>query len=244
MSRSSTDRRLGRGRHYLADAVRRAALPTDQPSARQIQQAIWALVSRGLAYLDMSQSAPENWSLELTTAGAAVLRDERYNPDDPSGYLTDLYTAVPRLSAVAKVYIQDAVNSYYHQSYLASTVMLGVAAEAVFLDVAAAFATWIDGKTGQNLTRYLQDVKVAYIQRFEEFRKRLITASPQLPAQLSDGLDLQMNAVLDLLRANRNDAGHPTGIQLEREDCFVNLRIFARLAERMYALKSFFVGTA
>jgi hypothetical protein len=50
--------------------------------------------------------------------------------------------------------------------------------------------------------------------------------------------------VLDLLRANRNDAGHPTGIQLEREDCFVNLRIFARLAERMYALKSFFVGTA
>lgn len=240
IARPGTDRRLGRGRHYLAEAINSSYSGSQPPFPRQIQQGIWGLVARGLAYIDITQSAPENWSLELTAAGAAALKDEAYNPDDPSGYLSRLYADVPGLAPLAKQYVEEALSSYYHQVYLSSTVMLGVAAEAIFLDVAAEFAGWVGGNTGQNLTKSLQSPKVAYVRKFEEFRKRLLSASPKLPNNLSDGLDLQLNAVLDLLRVNRNQAGHPTGVRIERDDAFVNLRMFARLAHRMYELKAFF----
>jgi hypothetical protein len=236
----ATDRRLGRGTYYLPEAVKRACPPTDQPRDRQIHEAIWSLIGRGLAYLDISQSAPENWELELTAAGLAALKDEEINPDDPSGYLRRLYSDVPLLSDLVKLYIGEALNSYYHRSYLASTVMLGVAAEGVFLELAAAFANWPAVQPADAFKRILADPRKTHFQKFEGFRKRLLPNVPQLPEPLRDGLELQMNSVLDLLRVTRNDAGHPTGVRVSRDDCFTTLRIFARLVKRMYELKAFF----
>ena len=46
-------------------------------------EAVWALVGQGLAYIDYSQSAVENWSLHLTDAGHAAADDEEVNPDNP-----------------------------------------------------------------------------------------------------------------------------------------------------------------
>lgn len=238
-----TDRRLGGGRHYLAPAVKAVCPPTDQPTDRQIQEAVWSLIGRGLAYLNISQPAPENWTLELTTAGGAALRDEEVNPDDPSGYLRRLYSDIPSLSPLPVLYITEAVNSYYHQSYLASTVMLGVAAEAVFVELAEAFGSWLGDASGSNLGKILADPKKTHFQKFDEFRKRLLPVASELPSGLGDGLDLQLNSVLDLLRINRNDAGHPTGVTVTRDDSFVHLRIFARIAKRIYALKHHFENT-
>ena len=61
----NTDCRLGRGRHYLSEAVR-ARFPTlEAPSVDELQQTFWSLVAQGLAYIDLSQSAVENWTLKL-----------------------------------------------------------------------------------------------------------------------------------------------------------------------------------
>ena len=237
---SGADTRLGGGRHYLAEAVRHVAPNDDRPSSAQIQAAVWGLVGRGLAYIDMSQRAPENWDLRLTSDGRALLQDDILNPDDPSGYLRQLYDQVPGLSDLAKRYIVEAIQTYYHGGYLASTVMLGVAAEAIVLDVGAALAEWLDDQAGENLRSTLASGRKTYVQKFEAFRDRLIPNASRLPAELGDGLDLQLNAVLDLLRVNRNEAGHPTGVIIERDDAFVSLRVFARAAKRLYGLKAAF----
>lgn len=239
LARPGTDARLGRGVHYLAQAVEAASPEDDKPRTHQIQQAIWSLVGRGLAYIDISQSAPENWSLRLTASGVAAVKDEEINPDDPSGYLRRLYADVPSLSSLVKLYAVEALNSYYHNNYLAATVMLGVAAEAAFLELASAFAAW-PRMPSEPLTKILADPKKTHFQKFEEFRKRILPVADQLPEHLRVGLDLQINSVLDLLRLNRNDAGHPTGLQIERDDCFVSLRVFARVLKRMYDLNEFF----
>ena len=49
-------------------------------------------------------------------------------------------------------------------------------------------------------------------------------------------------AVLQLIRLIRNDAGHPTGRQIDREDAFNHLAIYARANKRLYALMRFFKG--
>jgi hypothetical protein len=243
LAAAGTDRRLGGGRDYLIPAVKAACPATGQPTDRQIQEAIWSLIARGLAYVNISQPAPENWTLELTTSGSAALRDEEINPDDPSGYYRRLYSDIPTLSSLARLYITEAVNSYYHQCYLGSTVMLGVAAEAIFIELAEAFCGWLDDTSGGNLGKILADPKKTHFQKFDEFRKRLLPVASELPNGLGDGLDLQLNSVLDLLRVNRNHAGHPTGVKVSREDSFVHLRIFARIANRIYALKQHFENT-
>jgi hypothetical protein len=61
-----------------------------------------------------------------------------------------------------------------------------------------------------------------------------------MPDELSDGMSLTMDAVLDLLRINRNDAGHPTGRMFTREDAFISLQMFARYLQKLYAFRAFF----
>ncbi len=85
------------------------------------------------------------------------------------------------LSDLAKLYVNEAVNSYYHKSYLASTVMLGVAAEAAFLELAEAFTCWPLIRPADALTKVLADPRKTHFQKFEEFRKRLLPIAPQHP---------------------------------------------------------------
>jgi hypothetical protein len=63
-----------------------------------------------------------------------------------------------------------------------------------------------------------------------------------LPVELSDNLALTFDGVLDLLRVARNDAGHPTGRYIDRQDAYVNLQLFGRFAERLEGLRLHFIG--
>lgn len=239
LSTSGVDRRLGRGRHYLAEQVQRLAPPGDKPKQQQILAAYWSLVSQGLAYIDMDQPVPENWQLALTPAGAAAVKDQEANPDDPAGYLRTLYANVPSIGDTVRLYIDEAVRTYYSQAYLACTIMLGVAAEAAFLEVATAFLPW-SRPPADKLQKLLSNPRANYVDQFGEFRKKLEEQKNRLPSDLRDAMDIHLSAILDLLRASRNDAGHPTGRSFHRDDCFSALRVFERLARRMYQLKEFF----
>ena len=80
----TVDTRLGRGQHYFHDAVRHEAPDIGSAS---VMEAVWGLIGQGLAYIDYSQPAVENWSLHLTDAGRAAADDEEVNPDNPENYL-------------------------------------------------------------------------------------------------------------------------------------------------------------
>jgi hypothetical protein len=238
LSDPRTDRRLGNGRHYLSETVRSKC--TSPPSVDEFHQAFWSLVAQGLAYIDMSQSAAENWMLKLTPAGLAAARDEEYNPDDASGYLAKLAKDVPSLSNVTTMYIREALLSFTARGYLASTVMLGVASEAAILQMATRFATYYNDATLQSL---LDDPRIPYNRKFLEVRKRLESHRQDLPHELADGMSLTFDSVLDLLRVNRNDAGHPTGKHFDRDDCYIALRMAIRYLKKIAGLTDFFTQT-
>jgi hypothetical protein len=54
---------------------------------------------------------------------------------------------------------------------------------------------------------------------------------------------LTLDSVLDLLRINRNEAGHPTGRKVDRDEAYINLQMFARYLQKLYALRTFFLGS-
>ena len=210
----------------------------NHPTSSEVTQTLWYLLGRGLVYIYMWQPAPENWEWQLTKAGIESARDEQFNPDDLDRYLMRLHANVPDVSKLVFLYASEAVRCYTHEDYLASAVMLGVASEAAFLEMAYASVNWL-GASGQKLKEVL-DSKQPYVKKFSEFRNKIEPRKVDLPSELVDGMSLTFDSVLDLLRISRNDAGHPTGKQLLREDQYIALQMFARYLQKLYQLRTFF----
>jgi hypothetical protein len=155
--------------------------------ASHFYPAIWALVRRGLAYLTMEDQAPSNWGVGLTVRGHNMVRNAAITPEDPTGYMERLLREVPDTSDVVKMYLQEALHSYVEGCYLASTVMLGVAAEACMLDTAEDYVRWA-GKRADKLREFLANPRTFYIPKLQEFQKRLSVDKPLFPPDLGGAL--------------------------------------------------------
>jgi hypothetical protein len=78
--------------------------------------------------------------------------------------------------------------------------------------------------------------------RFQELRKALEPIRAQLPDGLADPVTL--DAVADLLRTARNEAGHPTGKPIDEGTAHTHLYIGAELLQKMTALRMHFDSQA
>jgi len=245
LSQPDVDNRLGRGKHFFTQAVQNQYPAESRPSPDLIAQTLWSLVGKGLIYIDMWQSAPENWKWRLTNTGVKSAKDEQFNPDDPERYLARLKSNIPDISDLVYTYAKESVNCYNHECYLASAVMLGVASEAAFMEMAQASVKWLQSLGENGVANKLQDIldnpKQPYVKKFEEFRKRIESQKSELPKQLANGMSINFDSVLDLLRINRNKAGHPTGESIRRDDQYISLQMFGRYMQRLYNLRAFFL---
>jgi hypothetical protein len=233
------DSRLGRVDPYLAEGLR--CVPpevTYRPPTAEIMEAVWSLVAQGLAYIDCSEDASAHWAVRLTAAGIAAARDEEVNPDDPAGYMRRLISDVPGISDVVRGYAEESLRAYNARLYRSSAVMLGVGSEAAVLEAAHALGARLTGAEKERYCEIINSKKQNYVAKFEAFRRRMESKRSTLPDELADGMDLMMNAVADLLRVYRNGSGHPTGRSLDREDCFIHLRMFARYVRKLYGIKA------
>jgi hypothetical protein len=238
---------IGSIRHIQAvdDYVSQEFSKAKPPTFYRVMEALWSLVGQGLVYLNFSESAPSNWRFQLTESGKAAARNQEINPDNQDEYLRRLNAKVPDASNTVISYTIEALRSYRNRCYLASAVMLGVASEAAFLEMAEAFAHWLrfdEGSTdeGTMFLDMLRNPRASYQQKFLEYRKKLESRKQLLPYDLADGIALTLDTILDLLRIYRNEAGHPQGKVFPRDQAKINLEVFVHYLERMYAFKAFF----
>lgn len=69
----------------------------------------------------------------ITKHGHDVLASDEPQPYDPTGYLARLRERVPVLDPTVTAYLAESLETFRKGKYVASTVMLGIAAERVFL---------------------------------------------------------------------------------------------------------------
>lgn len=239
-----TDLRLGRGEYYLSEQLTQQFPPGLRPGPRQIMEAVWSLIGQGLAYIDFWQPAPENWTLHLTESGRAAAEDREYNPDNVGVYLARLSETAPDASNTVLQYAREAAVSYTARCYLASTVMLGVASEAAFLEMVRSFSNWLSEDERKPFLARLDKPNATFFAKFDDFRRKVEPRKAELPDELAGGLTLTLLAVSDLLGIYRNDAGHPTGKQIDRSLANNNLQVFARYLQKLYDMKNFFDSMA
>jgi hypothetical protein len=119
--------------------------------------------------------------------------------------------------------------------------MLGVAAERVFDAIAEAFVT-ASPSTTTKLQSVINDPRSSQNIRFQELRKALEPIRPQLPDGLADPLTL--DAVADLLRITRNEAGQPTGRQIDEDTARTHMQMGAAYLQKMTELRAHFEAKA
>ena len=172
---SGADSRFGRS--YLVSTIRQDAQCADT----DVWEALWGLVGGGLVYLDTAGqgSGTDNWRWRLSADGERVARGGTWEPRDPDGYLDRIRREIPDLDDLVEPYLTEALQSFNGRRYLATSVMLGVAAERAFLVMAGIYAA--SSMAGAPaMTKELAKPRSNYFTLWTEFRKRIEPVRPEL----------------------------------------------------------------
>jgi|HubBroStandDraft_5_1064220.scaffolds.fasta_scaffold107012_2 hypothetical protein len=228
---------------------RRTAVPGrpqnrhDQPrlhpyDAELVRDVFWDLFRQGFITLGLNDSNPGWPWFRLSHYGQnALLTQSPYRFHDTTSYLNLVKTEIPDISTEALSYLDEAVAAFYADCLLASCVMLGVAAEAEFLRlVDAACASQTYG------AKFTPIAKLSFIrQKITKFHDILKPLISKLPKDATEDLETNLSAIQSILRIARNDAGHPTGATLQREQVYVFLQLFVPFARQIMRLRLTFI---
>ena len=183
----------------------------------------------------------------VTAHGRRLLQDREYVPHDRQGYLQLLHERVPTPDATVLAYLSESLETYARNNLVASTVMLGVAAERVFdlvcTSVLESLADTAEQKSfsvvlGRNPMKQKLDWLQDKLRRVQQLKPGVIA--------LPENVTLTITAIYDLLRVQRNEFGHPSDArpQPSRAQAYANLLIFPPYYERAEALRQVLTSNA
>jgi hypothetical protein len=226
--------------------ARRETKPGQQPAhysqcrlhphdAELTRDVFWDLFRQGFITLGMNDSNPAWPFFRLSHFGQQTLTTQSpYRFHDTNSFLTLVKHEVPDISPAAIIYLGEAVSTFYVDCLLASSVMLGVAAEVEFLrlaEIAAKHPTH-----GPQFSALAKQHQIRQkITKFQECLKPLLSS---LPYEATEDLETNFLAIQSVLRTARNDAGHATGNkQPQREQVYVYLQLFVPFARQLMRLR-------
>jgi hypothetical protein len=206
--------------------------------AELAREVFWDLFRQGIITLGMNDANREFPWFKVSSFGKKVL--EHQNPyffHDLDSYTKLIQSNVPDINAVTLMYLQEAMQSFRSGCMLAATVMLGVASEHSFLLLVEAAEQ--SPKYGSHFANIPKERTI--LQKFRKFRAALEkNVQADLPGEIKEDLDTQFNTILSVIRNFRNDAGHPSGKIIEREQTYVLLQLFVPYCKKLYQLMEFF----
>jgi hypothetical protein len=204
-----------------------------------INEVIWDLIVERVLTVGADSANPDWPFIHLTEFGSQVVKEQRWSPYDPDGYVRELCEQAPALAYLCKMYAEEALQCFRSGCYLAAVVMLGAASEGIVTELFRRFVAAL--KAGEVPEAPGVETKIereqSVYRKYEVFRKHFDTlVKPKLPPELGDDLNLQFDGVFNLIRFYRNDAGHPTGTRIERMSAFTSLVLFVPYCKRVEGL--------
>jgi hypothetical protein len=207
---------------------------TDKDYARVVS-IVWDLIIEGVIRPGRADGGDAQLpSFYVTDFGRERIKDAR-TPYDPDGYLRAIRADDPDVDGVILTYLAESLHTFRIGSLLSSTITLGCASEKALLLLIAAYR---DALPPARQEKFRKNTEGLVIKRqFDEFSKMLDShLKGLLPGDMKEDLDVALLAVFAMLRANRNEAGHPTGKAVSREEAYASLTVFPTYLQKVYGL--------
>jgi hypothetical protein len=196
-------------------------------------EVFWDLFRQGIITLGFNDSNREFPFFRLSRLGQRLIENQdTYFFHDVASYAKWLEHEVPNINPVTLLYVREALQAFRSGCILSSSVMLGVATEHTFLllvETVENSPTFAKPFAGVGKERTI-------LQKVNKFKKILDQQQKQLPSEVREDLDTRFAGILSVIRTFRNQAGHPTGQILDREQAFVLLQLFIPYCRKMYQL--------
>ena len=205
-----------------------------------LREIMWQLSCEGVIAPGFNSSNLAWPWFHLTAHGRSVVDSNGPNPFDPEGYVDYVARKVPNPDATVLAYLLESLNSHRHGNLAASAVMLGIAAERVFLLVCESLLTSMaDAKEKAAFEKIL--ARFAMKPKLDWVSKKMDALQQAHKNGFPDNASLMVIAMYDLVRNQRNDLGHPREQppNLERDDVLGNLQVFIRYYETAEKLGQF-----
>jgi hypothetical protein len=210
-------------------------LAYQNPIAEKILAVVWGLIIEGIYTPGSSIQHPNLPALRVTEYGQCCFDAGELTPHDQENYLARLKKACASIDGTTLLYVGEALDTFRAGNYLASTAMIGVAAESMLVRLVDAVHGALN--TLQKKTKFEQDTKSKKAKRqHDELLVRLRSPASPLPTEIESVLTQHIDGIYDLIRRTRNDAGHPTGRRMERDETHALLLLFPTYCKTVHDL--------
>jgi len=188
---------------------------------------MWQLIMQGVVTPGMDAANPTLPFFRVTDYGKKVLEAGRFIPHDPTAYLRDLRAAAKTaLGKVTIAYVEEALRCFTTGCHMASVLLLGIAAESVFLYLCDVVHSSLKNVKDQKSFDSLPDL-------VKPRHRWIVDKYLNLPGdirrkQLPESLDITLISLYELIRRQRNELGHPqeNPPAVDREQAFIFFRMF------------------
>jgi len=206
-----------------------------------LSEAFWILLKQGIiapgGYAE-SVSLPY---FHVTPHGWQCIQAKEILPYDPTGYLGKVY-AIPKLDQWVKSYITEATQCFNSGCHHAATIMVGLAAEKLTLDLIDAFKVYLGNhslsfalKANVNIAGQLDqafdtelDSNWTISHKYNTFKKYY----DAIKNHKQDVVDIMekgsMTTYREFIRLTRNEVSHPGELHREETDTLLLLTSFAK----------------
>jgi hypothetical protein len=216
---------------YVADNA------LDPSDAAVVRQLFWELFRQGILTPGKDGLNDNFPYFEITDFGRrAVTGEESYFVHDVSGYEARMKKEVPSVDSVTLLYLKESLQAFRSDCVLASTVMLGVAAEHTF----NLLLETVEKNPKFNSVYAAALKERTTLRRVETFRKLVEPRVGEMDSTLKEGLATNFLGILEIIRGFRNDSGHPSGKIVSAEQAHALLLLFPMYCRKMYSMMEYF----
>ncbi len=209
---------------------------------RFVLDAFWSLVVEGVVTPGNVNGTPDLPFFHVTEHGRRVFAEPDYQPHDPAEYLRQLGVNIPAPNATVLAYLQESLHCFCRGLMVASTMMLGIAAERVFLLVCESLLAALRN-VGERadfqriLDRNPMKPKLDWLNK----KLRDVQDSKPRPTDLPEDVDIKVLGIYNMVRYQRNELGHPreTPPTVTRNDAYDFLHMFPSFYATAEKLREF-----
>ena len=200
-----------------------------------LREVFWDLFRQGIVILGIDETNKSFPFFKVTSWGERAVREnDTYFITDTTKFEQRLKNEIPNIDDITILYLRESFQAFRVRCTISSAVMLGVAAEHIFQLLLDQLES-----NPQQKTKFRNVFKErSILKKINRFKAIITSEQASFTQEVRESFDTQFLGIQSLIRIYRNESGHPTGKVIDREQAFVNLRLFIPFGKMVHYFMS------